>query len=217
MFKRTCSCRVRDLIRLVVPIAMTVVALCAVASWANRGVGAHSGEVAQKKWPDAREIKRRFPRSKHEEFMRRAIGNARLAGVEKRTGGAFGAVIVNQAGQVFTDGCNQVVANFDPTWHGEMEAIRKACAKFKSPKLDGCILYTSSEPCPMCLAAAYWAGLDGIVYGATVADSKRYGSFDDGFMYEQIAKPAAQRNMPEVQILREDALKVWKEYSALPP
>ena len=101
-------------------------------------------------------------------------------------------MVVNRAGQVVADGSNHVVANFDPTWHGEMEAIRNACAKLKSSKLDGCILYTSSEPCPMCLAAAYWACLDGIVYGATVADSKRYGGFDDGFIYEQIARPAAR-------------------------
>jgi guanine deaminase len=216
MFKRTCSDRVQSRLRLLVVIAVTVVALYAVAIWANRGVGAHSGEVAQKKWPDAQEIKSRFPQSKHEEFMRRAIGNARQAGVETPTGGAFGAVVVNRAGQVVADGSNQVAANFDPTWHGEMEAIRNACSKLKSPKLDGCILYTSSEPCPMCLAAAYWACLDGIVYGATAADSKRYGGFDDGFIYEQIAKAAAMRSIPEVQILREEALKVWKEYAARP-
>ena len=125
-------------------------------------------------------------------------------------------MVVNRAGQVVADGSNRVVANFDPTWHGEMEAIRNACAKLKSSKLDGCILYTSSEPCPMCLAASYWAGLDGIVYGATVADSNRYGGFDDGFIYEQIAKPAARHTMPEMQILREDALNVWKEYAARP-
>ena len=100
----------------------------------------------------------RFPKEKHEEFMRRAIANSRKAGVEYKTGGAFGAVIVDNEGKVIADGMNHVVAQNDPTWHAEMHAIRQACALLKKPKLDGCILYTSSEPCPMCLATVYWAG-----------------------------------------------------------
>jgi tRNA(Arg) A34 adenosine deaminase TadA len=97
-----------------------------------------------------------------------------------------------------------------------MEAIRDACGRMKSLKLDGCVLYTSSEPCPMCLATAYWAGLDGIVYGAAVADSKKYGGFDDAFIYEQFAEPAADRSIPQVQLLRNEAVEVWKEYAAQP-
>ena len=116
----------------------------------------------------ASEILSRFPKAKHEEFMRRAIANSRKAGVEYKTGGAFGAVIVDGDGAVIADGMNHVVAQNDPTWHGEMHAIRQACALLKKPKLEGCILYTSSEPCPMCLATAYWASVDGIVYGAKV-------------------------------------------------
>lgn len=173
-------------------------------------------EVSKKLWVTAKEIKDRFPAAKHQEFMRQAIANSRKAGVEKRTGGAFGAVIVNSKGEVIAEGSNHVVSNFDPTWHGEMEAIRNACGKLKALKLDGCILYTSSEPCPMCLATAYWAGLDGIVFGANVADSKKYGGFDDDFIYEQFAKPTAERNIPEIQMLQEEAVKVWKEYAALP-
>jgi tRNA(Arg) A34 adenosine deaminase TadA len=159
------------------------------------------------------EILARFPREKHEEFMRRAIANSRKAGVEYKTGGAFGAVIVDAEGNVLADGMNHVVAQNDPTWHGEMHAIRQACALLKKPKLDGCILYTSSEPCPMCLATAYWAGLDGIIYGAVVADSKQYGNFDDEFIYEQLSKPAAQRAISEQSLLRPEAVEVWKEYS----
>ena len=159
------------------------------------------------------EILARFPKEKHEEFMRRAIANSRKAGVEYKTGGAFGAVIVAKDGTVLSDGINHVVAENDPTWHGEMHAIRQACNLLKKPKLEGCILYTSSEPCPMCLATAYWAGVDGVIYGATVEDSKKYGNFDDAFIYEQFAKPRDERSIPELTILRPEAVKVWKEYS----
>lgn len=162
----------------------------------------------------AAEISARFTTAQHEEFLRRAIANSRKAGVEFKTGGAFGAVIVTKDGTVIADGINHVVAENDPTWHGEMHAIRQACNLLKKPKLDGCILYTSSEPCPMCLATAYWAGLDGIVYGATVADSKRYGDFDDAFIYEQLAKPAAARAISQQSMLRPEAVDVWKEYEA---
>jgi guanine deaminase len=153
----------------------------------------------------AAEILGRFPKEKHEEFMRRAIANSRKAGVEYKTGGAFGAVIVTKDGEVIADGINHVVAENDPTWHGEMHAIRQACALLKSPKLEGCILYTSSEPCPMCLATAYWAGVDGIFYGATVADSKEYGNFDDAFIYAQFDKPADERAIPQLTICRPEA------------
>src|SRR5262249_40880568 len=152
-------------------------------------------EVSQKLWVSAQEIRDRFPAAKHQEFMRRAIANSRTAGVEKRTGGAFGAVIVDRDGRIVAEGTNQVVAQYDPTWHGEMHAIRNACAALKAIKLDGCILYTSSEPCPMCLATSYWAGLDGIVYGAFATDSKKYGGFDDVFIYEEFAKPIDSRSI----------------------
>ena len=119
------------------------------------------GAVADKVWVSADEIRNRFPLAKHEEFLRRAVGNARMAGIVKRTGGPFGAVIVSREGQIVGEGSNHVVAKLDPTCHAEMEAIREACSRRKSLSLDECILYTSSEPCPMCLAAAYWARLDG--------------------------------------------------------
>lgn len=172
-----------------------------------------SHEVSQKTWFSAQEIKARYPLAKHQEFMRKAIANSRMAGIEKRTGGAFGAVIVDRDGHIVAEGSNHVVAENDPTWHGEMEAIRNAGKKLKATKLDGCVLYTSSEPCPMCLATAYWAGLDGLVFGATVADSKKYGGFDDAFIYEQFAKPVQKRSIPEIQMLPEEAVKVWKEYA----
>jgi guanine deaminase len=172
--------------------------------------------VSDKVWVTSEQVRDRFPLAKHQEFMRRAIANSRTAGVEKRTGGAFGAVIVDRDGRIIADGSNQVVANNDPTWHGEMHAIRTACARLKTIKLDGCILYTSAEPCPMCLATAYWAGLDGICYGALVADSKEFGGFDDAFIYEEFAKPTAERKIPELPLLRDEAVVVWKEYASLP-
>lgn len=162
----------------------------------------------------AEQVLARFPLAKHEEFMRRAIANSRKAGVEYKTGGAFGAVIVTKDGKVIADGMNHVIAQNDPTWHAEMHAIRQACALLKSPKLEGCILYTSSEPCPMCLATAYWANLDGIFYGATVADSKKYGNFDDDFIYAQFSKPIKDRAISEQDLLRPEAVAVWKEYAA---
>ncbi|HEU5117713.1 MAG TPA: nucleoside deaminase, partial [Isosphaeraceae bacterium] len=157
----------------------------------------------------AEQIMARFPMYRHEEFMRRAIANSRKAGVEYKTGGAFGAVIVDRDGNVIADGLNHVVAQNDPTWHAEMHAIRQACALLKKPKLDGCILYTSSEPCPMCLATSYWAALDGIVFGAEVSDSKKYGNFDDDFIYAQFTKPTKDRSIPEYSLLRPEAVAVW--------
>jgi tRNA(Arg) A34 adenosine deaminase TadA len=173
----------------------------------------HGAVPSDKPKISSEEILARFPKEKHEEFMRRAIANSRKAGVEFKTGGAFGAVIVDKDGNILADGENHVVGQNDPTWHGEMHAIRNACSLLKKPKLDGCILYTSSEPCPMCLATAYWAGVDGIIYGAVVADSKKYGNFDDDFIYEEFAKPAADRTISQQSLLRPEAVEVWKEYS----
>lgn len=172
--------------------------------------------VSDRIWATGPQILDRYPVERHRELMRRAIANSRRAGVVDRTGGAFGAVIADRRGRVVGEGSNHVVAACDPTWHGEMEAIRAACKGLGTLKLDGCVLYTSSEPCPMCLATAYWAGLDGIVYAADVADAKRYGGFDDAFIYEQLARPVAERSIPEIQMLRDEAVAVWKEYAAQP-
>lgn len=177
-------------------------------------VAAKSGSVPSNMAKITKEqILARCPKEKNQEFMRRAIANSRKAGVEYKTGGAFGAVIVDKSCKVIADGINHVVAQNDPTWHAEMHAIRQAGALLKSPKLTGCVLFTSSEPCPMCLATSYWAGLDGIVYGATVADSKLYGNFDDDFIYEQLKEPTEKRAISEQSLLRQEAVEVWKEYS----
>lgn len=157
----------------------------------------------------------RFPVEQHEAFMRRAIANSRRAGLEEKSGGAFGAVVVDATGTVLADGWNQVVARNDPTWHGEMHAIRAACSRVQSPKLHGCILYTSAAPCPMCFATAYWAGLDAIISASTVEDAKQHGNFDDSFIYAQLARPRDQRPIAEVpEFLRNEAVAVWREYAA---
>jgi guanine deaminase len=180
----------------------------------NKPVPATSGSVIS----DApkisqEEILARFSPEQHQQFMSRAIANSAKAGLDYKTGGAFGAVVVSRDGVVLSDGMNHVVAQNDPTWHAEMHAIRQACALLKTPKLNGCVLYTSSEPCPMCLATAYWAGVDGIIYGATVADAKAYGNFDDDFIYEQFNKNADDRLIPQQGMMREAAVEVWKKYS----
>ena len=159
----------------------------------------------------AADILARFPRDKHEEFMRRAIVNSRKA-AEPKTGGVFGAVIVSKDGTVIADGLYRGFAENDPTWHAETHAIRLACAALKKPTLDGCVLYTSAEPCPMCLAAAYWAGLDGIFYASTADDAKRYGNVDNDFLYEQLSKQIQDRAISEQNFLRPEAVEVWKDY-----
>ena len=154
-------------------------------------------------------------KANHETLLRQAIDLSRKAALEFGTGGAFGAVIVRD-GVVISEGMNRVVASHDPTWHGEMEAIRLACITLQSFKLPGCILYTSAEPCPMCMAACYWAGIEEVVYAVTVEDALAYGDFDDRPIYGQLALPKEQRSIRLTQALRDEAVEVWKAYHALP-
>lgn len=147
-----------------------------------------------------------------EKFMRRAIELARHASIEEKSGGVFGAVVVKN-GKIIGEGYNQVVKQNDPTWHGEMHAIREACKKMGSPHLEGCTLYTTGEPCPMCLCTAYWCHLDRIVYGASVEDAKEYGNFDDKHYYEEIIKDPKDREIKCEQCLKDEVVKVWKEFA----
>jgi tRNA(Arg) A34 adenosine deaminase TadA len=174
-----------------------------------------SGAADRATWATAGEILGRFPEEESRAFMRRAIANARKAGIEEKTGWPFGAVIVDREGRVLGDGSNHVFANFDPTAHAEVQAIRAACAAIKSFSLEGCILYTSSEPCPMCLAAAYWSGVDGIVYGALADDAAIINGFGDAFLYGQLALPPAERKLASVDLLRDEAVAVLRDYQAL--
>ena len=145
-----------------------------------------------------------------EYFMQMAI-NLSIENVANG-GGPFGAVIVRN-GEVIATGVNRVTANNDPTAHAEVSAIREACAKLGNFKLEGCTIYTSCEPCPMCLSAIYWAGISKIFYGNTKADAKAI-NFDDSFIYDEIALPYAQRSIPCNNIMREKALSAFHAWEA---
>jgi tRNA(Arg) A34 adenosine deaminase TadA len=142
------------------------------------------------------------------EFLRRAIALA-TENVVSGAGGPFGAVIVRD-GRIVGEGVNTVTAGHDPTAHGEVNAIRAAAKALDTFTLAGCQLYTSCEPCPMCLAAAYWARLDAIYYGACAADAARAG-FDDAFLYEELRKDKAARTLPATQLLGDEA---WSSFAA---
>lgn len=150
-----------------------------------------------------------------EEFMKKAIELSRRASIVEKTGGVFGAVIVKD-GKIIAEGYNQVLKHNDPTWHAEMHAIRDACKKLGTPHLDGCILYTSAECCPMCLAASYWAHIKHIYYGATIDDALKYGDFQDVDILSEIRKDPNARKLKFTEILRPEAVAVWKEFSVMP-
>jgi len=143
-------------------------------------------------------------------FMQRAIELSKQS-VEKG-GGPFGAVIVKN-GKIIAEASNSVTKDNDPTAHAEVNAIRQAAKKLNSFDLSGAEIYTSCEPCPMCLGAIYWARLDKIFFANTKEDAKAI-SFDDSFIYEEIDKPYSQRSIPTIQIMRNEALaafKMWEE------
>lgn len=123
-------------------------------------------------------------------------------------GGPFGAVIVKD-GEIVATGANRVTANNDPTAHAEVTAIRNACSKIKNFSLKGCVIYTSCEPCPMCLSAIYWAGIDKIYYGNTKVDADEI-DFGDKFIYEELEKPYVLRKIPCVNFMREEALSAFR-------
>ena len=142
------------------------------------------------------------------EFLRRAIALA-TQNVANGRGGPFGAVVVRD-GHIVGEGANSVTATNDPTAHGEVNAIRAACKALGKFTLAGCELYTSCEPCPMCLAAAYWARIDQIYYGCCAADAARAG-FDDAFLYSELRQNPAERKLPSTQLLGDEA---WSSFAA---
>ena len=125
-------------------------------------------------------------------------------------GGPFGAVVVRN-GKVVGRGSNQVTSTNDPTAHAEILAIREACQRLKTFQLDDCDLYTSCEPCPMCLAAIYWARLANVFYANTRKDAARI-DFDDDFIYREVARPVGKRKLKMKQLLREEALAAFAEW-----
>jgi tRNA(Arg) A34 adenosine deaminase TadA len=144
-------------------------------------------------------------------FMARAI-QLSVDNVRSGRGGPFGAVVVKDGG-IVAEGVNQVTANNDPTAHAEVLAIRDACHKLNLFELKGCDLYTSCEPCPMCLGAIYWARMDKIYFGSLAEDAAKIG-FDDSAIYEELSQPYSQRGIPMIPMMREEALaafRAWEE------
>jgi guanine deaminase len=147
------------------------------------------------------------------DFMRRAIALA-LENVRSGRGGPFGALIVKDE-RVIANGTNRVTSTNDPTAHAEIVAIREACRALGDFQLTDCDLYTTCEPCPMCLGAIYWARPTSVFYAGVAADAADAG-FDDAFIYEEIQKQPAARRIPMTQLLREEALKVFAEWKGKP-
>lgn len=143
----------------------------------------------------------------HDKFMRMAIELAENNVVQGQ-GGPFGVVIVKD-GMVIARSANRVVPTNDPTAHAEVSAIRLACKELETFSLEGCTIYTSCEPCPMCLGAIYWARIDTIYYGNTKADAASIG-FNDQFIYEELDVPMDKRKLPFIQLLRDEALQAFK-------
>jgi len=146
------------------------------------------------------------------EFMRQAIELATENVISGR-GGPFGAVIVRD-GEVIATGANLVTETYDPTAHAEVVAIRNACKALNSFSLEGCEIYTSCEPCPMCLAAIYWSRMQGIFYSGIAADAADAG-FDDAFLYEELKRPIGERSIPAQPLLKEhgrDSFDAWRSF-----
>ncbi len=147
---------------------------------------------------------------KHEDFMQMAIELSEY-NVRQGQGGPFGAVIVKD-GMVVARSANKVVPTNDPTAHAEVSAIRLACQELGTYNLAGCEIYTSCEPCPMCLGAIYWAHIDKIYYANNKADAATIG-FDDHFIYDELDLPMEKRKLPIVQLMRNEALNAFKLWS----
>lgn len=143
-----------------------------------------------------------------DDFMRAAI--ALSIDNVRNGGGPFGAVIVKD-GEIIATGVNRVTASCDPTAHAEINAIRAAAARLGTFNLSGCEIYTSCEPCPMCLGAIYWARLDKMYYANTKTDAKHIG-FDDSFIYDELALKPQDRALPSEVLLRNEAIKAFEEW-----
>ena len=142
--------------------------------------------------------------------MARAI-QLSIDSVRSGRGGPFGAVVVRD-GKIIAEAVNQVTSANDPTAHAEVLAIRQACANLGVFHLENCELYTSCEPCPMCLGAIYWAHLSRIYFANTAADAAEIG-FDDSFLYSELKKPHLQRRIPTLQVMREEALAGFRAWA----
>jgi tRNA(Arg) A34 adenosine deaminase TadA len=147
----------------------------------------------------------------HEDFMRMAIALSEN-NVVTGNGGPFGAVIVKD-GELLAQSANMVVPQNDPTAHAEISAIRLACKELNTFNLQGAVIYTSCEPCPMCLGAIYWAKIKEVYFANTKKDAANIG-FDDHFIYDELEKPMAYRRMNFTHLLRDEALQAFKLWEA---
>lgn len=145
----------------------------------------------------------------NKQFMQEAI-RLSVANVQENKGGPFGAVVVKD-GKIIARGANCVTAHNDPTAHAEVVAIREACKVLNTFQLTGCEIYASCEPCPMCLAAIYWARPDKLYYANSKEDAAAI-DFDDNFIYEEIAKPVKERKLFTQQLMREEALEAFEKW-----
>jgi guanine deaminase len=152
-------------------------------------------------------------KEQHEEFMRMAIALS-VQNVSENIGGPFGAVVVKD-GKVIAKSANKVTSTNDPTAHAEVSAIRLACTELGTFDLSGCVIYTSCEPCPMCLGAIYWSRIETIYYGNTKADAAYIG-FDDKFIYDELDKPMEKRTLPVLQLLRDESMHAFKLWETSP-
>ena len=144
-------------------------------------------------------------------FMKRAIELGREVSLERGQAGPFGCVVVKD-GEIVAEGVNRVLVDDDPTAHGEMVAIRAACRALGTHQLEGCTVYTSSEPCPMCYAACWWARVDAIFHASTIDDAHGYGGFDDRPILDALRLPLEERPLPVTQLCHEEMLKVWHAF-----
>jgi tRNA(Arg) A34 adenosine deaminase TadA len=150
---------------------------------------------------------------KDREFMDLALQHMREAGVLNKSGGPFGAVLVLD-GKILATAGNSVTRDNDPSAHAEVNAIREACRKIGNPHVEGAVLYSSCEPCPMCYSIAYWARVGKIFYGASYADYADL--FDDQNIATDLMLPYAKRQVAVQQMMRPEAQKIWQEFRALP-
>jgi len=146
----------------------------------------------------------------NEEFMNEAV-KAALKGMHNNEGGPFGCIVVKD-GEIVGRGNNRVTSTNDPTAHAEIQAIRDACKNLNDFQLEDCIIYTSCEPCPMCLGAIYWARLKKVYYGSNQRDAANIG-FDDAFIYKEIPLPYEKRSIPFEQCARDIALEPFEKWS----
>jgi len=146
---------------------------------------------------------------KDKKFINRAIELSQQ-GMDGNAGGPFGAIVVKN-GEIIAEGFNKVTSSNDPTAHAEVVAIREACKKLNSFQLDDCIIYTSCEPCPMCLGAIYWARPKAVYYACTKEDAAEIG-FDDQFIYEEIESEIGKRKVKFINLGREEGRKIFKNW-----